>query len=227
MGKTVTAKYSNGKDSFEILVDADMAYEYVTGKRADALSVLEAEQVFKDARKGERQSDEKIKKAFGTVDLASVVEQILKKGDLPITTEQRAKMLEEKRKQVIEIIARNSIDPRTKAPATALRVENAMKEAKVSIDPFKNANEQVEDVVKKISPILPIKFTNIKIEVVIPADSANRCYSILKQYGLKSEDWTSNGSLRATVEFPAGMQNEFYDKLNKATQGRVETKILE
>ncbi|OJI07399.1 hypothetical protein Micr_00193 [Candidatus Micrarchaeum sp.] len=226
MGKTVTAKYSDGKDSFEILVDADMAYEYVTGKRKEPLSVLEAEQVFKDARKGERQSDEKIKKVFGTTDLASVVDQILKKGDLPITTEQRAKMLEEKRKQIIDIIARNSIDPRTNAPATALRVENAMKEAKVSIDPFKNANEQVEAVVKKISMLLPIKFTNIKIEVIIPADSVNRCYNTLKQFGLKSEEWMSNGSLKAVVEFPAGMQNELYDKLNKATQGRVETKIL-
>jgi ribosome maturation protein SDO1 len=227
MSKTVIAKYESGKDSFEILVDADMAYEYVTGKRKEVLSVLEAEQVFKDARKGERQSDDKIKKVFGTTDLAAVVEQILKKGDLPITTEQKAKMLEEKRKQVIDIIARNSIDPRTNAPATALRVENAMKEAKVSIDPFKNANEQVEDVVKKISIILPIKFTNIRIEVVIPADSVNRCYNTLKQFGLKSEEWMNNGSLKALVEFPAGMQNEFYDKLNKATQGRVETKIIE
>ncbi|MCL4404869.1 MAG: ribosome assembly factor SBDS [Candidatus Marsarchaeota archaeon] len=227
MSKIVTARYSSGKDDFEILVDADMAYEYVTGKRSDPLSVLEAEQVFKDAKKGERQSDEKIKKVFGTTDLAEVVSQILKKGNLPITTEQKAKMLEEKRKQIIEIIARNSIDPRTKAPATALRVENAMKEAKVSIDPFKSANDQIEDVVKKLSVILPIKFTNIKIEVVIPADSVNRCYNTLKQYGLKSEDWLSNGSLKAIVEFPAGMQNEFYDKLNKATQGRAETKILE
>ena len=101
-----------------------------------------------------------------------------------------------------------------------------MKEAKVPIDPFKNANEQVEAVVKKISMLLPIKFTNIKIEVIIPADSVNRCYNTLKQFGLKSEEWMGNGALKAVVEFPAGMQNELYDKLNKATQGRVETKIL-
>ncbi len=224
--KTVTAKYSNGKDDFEILVDAEMAFEYITGKRKDPLSVLEAEEVFKDARNGERQSEEKLKKAFGTADLAAVVDQILKKGNVPITTEQRAKMMEDKRKQVIDIIARNSIDPRTKAPATALRVENAMKEARVPIDPFKNANEQVEDVVKKISMILPIKFTSIRIEVVIPADASNRCYGILKQFGLKSENWLGDGSLKVVVEFPAGMQGEFYDKINNATQGRAETKIL-
>ncbi len=226
MGKTVTVKYKHAGDEFEILVDSDMAYEYVTGKRTDPLSVLEAEDIFKDSRKGERASEEKIKKAFGTTELAKVVDIMLKKGDVPITTEQRAKMAEDKRKQIVDIIAKNSIDPRTNAPNPPLRIENAMKEARVSIDPFKNVNEQVELVVDKLRPILPLKFTNVKIEVIIPPESANRFYGTLKQYGLKSEEWLGNGSLKAVVEFPAGMQSEFFDRLNKATQGKAQTKIL-
>lgn len=226
-GKTVIARFEQGKETFEILVNSDLAYEYITGKRKDPMSVLDAEEIFKDARKGERQGEEKIKKAFGTTDMATVVDHILKKGDVPITTEQKNRLMEEKRKQIIDIIARNSIDPRTNAPTPALRVENAMNEARVSIDPFKGPNEQVEAVVKKISLILPIKFAKIKINVNIPAEYSNRCYGILKQYGLKSEEWLSNGSLSAVVEFPAGMQTEFYEKINNATQGRAETKILE
>ncbi|MCL4411471.1 ribosome assembly factor SBDS, partial [Candidatus Marsarchaeota archaeon] len=85
--KTVIAKFSANKDDFEILVNSDLAYEYITGKRKDPMSVLEAEEIFKDARKGERQSEDKIKKAFGTTDLAAVVDHILKKGDVHITTE--------------------------------------------------------------------------------------------------------------------------------------------
>lgn len=226
MSKTVIVKYSHSGDEFELLVDADMAYEYVTGKRSDPLSVLEAEEVFKDARRGERQSDEKIKKTFGTTDLPKVADIILKKGDVPITTEQRAKMVEEKRKQIVDIISRNSIDPRTNAPNPPLRIENAMKEVRASIDPFKNASEQVEAVVDKLRMVLPLKFTTVKIEVVIPAEFSNRCYGILKQYGLKSEEWLPNGSLKTNVEFPAGMQSEFFDKINKATQGRAATKLL-
>lgn len=224
--KAAIVKCNKGGDEFEIFVNADMAYEYITGKRSDPMSVLESEEIFKDARKGERQSEEKIRKAFGTTDLPKVVEEILKKGDVPITTEQRNKLLEEKRKQVIEIIARNSIDPRTNAPNPPLRIENAMKEGKVSIDPFKNAAEQVEDVVKKINMLMPIKFTTVKIQVTLPADVANRSYGILKRYGLKSEQWLSNGSLQANLEFPAGLQNEFFDRINSATQGRAEIKIV-
>ncbi|MCL5434071.1 MAG: ribosome assembly factor SBDS [Candidatus Marsarchaeota archaeon] len=226
MSKSVVIKCKVNNDEFEILADADMAYEYVTGKRSDPLSVVEDEEIFKDAKKGERQSEEKIKKAFGTTDIAKVVDAILKKGEVPITTEQRAKLVEEKKKQIIMIISRNSIDPRTNLPNPPLRIENAMKEAKVSIDPFKNVNEQIDEIVKKLAPILPIKFTNTKIEVIIPAEFANRCFGIVKQYGMKSEEWQSNGDLKVVVEFPAGMQGEFFDRMNKATQGKVITRML-
>ncbi len=227
MSKTVIVKYKHAGDEFEILVDSDMAYEYITGKRSDPLSVLEAEDVFKDAGKGEKASDEKLKKAFGTTELSKIADIMLKKGDVPITTEQRAKMTEEKRKQIVDIIAKNSIDPRTNAPNPPLRIENAMKEGRITVDPFKGVSEQVEIIVEKLRPVLPLKFTTVKIEVVVPADSANRCYGILKQYGLKSEEWLGNGSLKAILEFPAGLQTEFFDRINKATQGRTLTKILQ
>jgi len=225
--KKVIAKYSVNGEEFEIFVDADLAYEYITGKRSDPLSVLEVDEIFKDANKGERQSKEKIEKAFNTTDLAKIVAIILKNGNVPITTEQRNKLLEEKKKQIIAIISRNSIDPRTNAPLPMQRVENAMEQAKVSIDPFKSASDQVDQIVKKISMIIPIKFAVAKVEVTVPASYANRVYSLLKQYGLKSEKWLNDGSLLAVVEFPAGLQSEFYDKLNSLAQGNAETKLLE
>jgi len=224
--KTIIVKMRKEGNEFEILVNSDLAYEYITGKRTDALSVLEAEDIFKDSRKGERQSEDKIKKAFGTTDIAKVAEIMLKSGDVPITTEQRNKLLEEKRKQIVNIIATNSIDIRTNAPNPPLRIENAMKEAKISIDPFKNATEQIDEIVRKINMIIPIKFAVAKVEVTIPPEYANRSYGTLKKYGLKSEQWLSNGSLQATLEFPAGMQTEFFDRINSATQGKAIVKVL-
>ncbi len=225
--KTVIAKYERDGSEFEIFVDSELAHDYIIGKITDPLRVLEAEEIFKDAKKGERQNSDKIKKVFGTDDLAKVVDAILKKGNVPITTEQRNRLVEDKRKQIIAVIAKNSIDPRTNAPNPPMRIENAMREAKVAIDPFKNANEQIDEIVKKLSAVMPLKFTNARISVTIPAEYANRCFGMLKQYGLKSEQWLQDGSLQATLEFPAGMQSEFFDRINKATQGRAETKLLE
>jgi ribosome maturation protein SDO1 len=226
MSKTVIAKYAVGGKNFEIFVNSDQAYEYISGKRSDPLAALEVDEIFSDANKGERQSAEAVKKAFGTEDRAKIVETILKKGNVPVTTEQRNKMLEEKRKQIITIIATNSIDPRTGAPHTAQRIENAMKEVRVQIDPFKNATEQVDSVVKQLSVRLPIKFATARMDVIIPAEYANRCYGLLKQYGLKSEKWLDNGSLNAEVEFPAGLQGEFFEKLNSFTKGNAIAKKI-
>ncbi len=227
MSKVVIAKYSHGNDDFEILVDADLAYEYMTGKRSDPLSVLETEEVFKDAKKGEKQSDGKISAAFGTSDLAKVVDIILKKGHVPITSEQKNKLAEDKRKQVIEIISKNSIDPRTNTPNPPIRVENAIEQAKIYIDPMRSASDQIDEIVKKLSTILPIKFTNVKMEVTVPPEFANRCFGMLKHYNIKSERWLSDGSLQVNLEFPAGLRDEFFDKINGQTQGRALVKILD
>ena len=222
MSKTVVAKYSNMGEEFEVFVDSDIAYDFITGKITDPMKPLQAEEIFKDANKGERQSQDKIKKVFGTTNIVSVVETILKKGEVPVTTEQRHRLVEEKRKQIVNIIAINSIDPRTNAPHTPQRVESAIEQAKVNIEPFKNASDQVEGVIKKINTILPIKFATAKIEVTIPAAYANRCYGTLKHYGIKNEEWQSNGSLKVNLEFPAGLRDEVFDKLNGMTKGEVQ-----
>ena len=149
MSKIVIAKYERNNELFEIFVDSDLAYEFITGKIKDPLKTLDIEEIFKDAKKGERQGNEKIKKIFGTNDISKIAEIILKNGEVPITTEQKNNLLEEKRKQIIEIISRNSIDPRTNAPNPPLRIENAMKQAKITINPFKSATDQIDEIVKK------------------------------------------------------------------------------
>jgi ribosome maturation protein SDO1 len=41
------------------------------------------------------------------------------------------------------------------------------------------------------------------------------------------EEWQSDGSWIGLVEIPAGLQVEFYDKLNARTKGNVEIKTIE
>ncbi|MFC2136136.1 SBDS family ribosome assembly factor, partial [Bacteroidota bacterium] len=43
---------------------------------------------------------------------------------------------------------------------------------------------------------------------------------------IKKEQWMNDGSWFAVVEIPAGLQNEFFDELNKETHGNIETKII-
>ena len=209
------------------MVDADKAVEFRNGAGIDLRDILKAEKVFTDAHKGMVAPEASMKRAFNTADVLEVAKIILKKGEIQLTSEYRAKLREAKRKRIIEIIHRNGVDPRTSLPHPPQRIENAMEEAKVSVDEHKRAEDQIQDILKKIRAVLPIKFEIHEIAVKIPAEYAAKSYSILKSHGtLIKDEWQNDGSLVAVVEMPAGLQAGFFDALNSATHGNAETKII-
>jgi ribosome maturation protein SDO1 len=91
-------------DRFELLVKPDPALEYKLGKRSDLSSVLVSDEIYSDANKGSRASGEKLIKHFKTADQSEIARQILARGELNLTTDQRRKMVEEKRRQIVQYI---------------------------------------------------------------------------------------------------------------------------
>jgi ribosome maturation protein SDO1 len=135
-------------DKFELLVKPDPALEYKMGKRTDISSVLVSDEIYSDANKGSRASSEKMMKHFKTTDSADVAKQILARGELNLTTDQRRKMVEEKKRQIVQFINRSFVDPKTHLPHPIVRIEAAMEEARVPIDPFKKVEDQVKTTVE-------------------------------------------------------------------------------
>ena len=226
LDKAIIASYEKSGNRFELYVDPDSAQIYKEGKKPDLKNILVSEEVYIDARKGERAKSDQVQKMFGTTDIMKILEFVLKNGEIHLTTDQRRKKVEEMRKKIVAVLVRESIDPRTNAPHTQLRIENAMDQIKIKIDPFLDPREQVTDIIKELRPILPLKFEKIRIAVKVSAAYAQKCYGVLKNYGLTKEEWASDGSLIAVVELFGGLQGEFYDRLNKLTGGSVETKLL-
>lgn len=217
----VIAKLIKNGHKFEILVDCELAMKLKQGEKVNMRDLLAVDNVFKDARKGELASN--LYDVFKTNNIEEIAKEIILKGEVPLTTEYKHKLIEEKRKKIIGLICQNAIDPRTKYPIPPQRIENAMEQAKVHIDPFKPAEEQMKEIVDKLRPILPISFEAKKFTVIIPAQYAASAYGLLKRYGkLVSENWLGNGSLQAELEMPAGVSAEFIDKINKATHGEVQ-----
>src|SRR3989339_496828 len=210
LDKAIIASYEKNGKHFEIYVDPDAAYAYLDKKKTDLKNILVADEIYENAKKAERAKSSDVEKIFGTSDPMDILKFILENGEVQLTTEQRRKKLEEKRKQIVAILLREAIDPRTSAPHTQARLEDAMTKAKVSIDPFKDPREQMTDIVKELRPLLPMKFDKVKIAVKVPAAFAHRCYGTLKSYGIQQEQWASDGSLLAVVEIFGGLQGEFY-----------------
>jgi len=227
LDKAVIARYQHGQLNFEILVEPETAYRLKKGENVPIDNVIASRDVFSDSRKGLRASESDLNKTFGTNAIDRIAVKIIKDGEIQLTTEQKKKMQEERTKQLVNLIARNAVDPRTHAPHPPQRIEKALEEARIHVDPFKSAQDQMELALKAIRPILPIKLETVKIAVKIPAENAVRVYGFVKEHKMMKEEWESDGSLIAVVEIPAGLQGDFFDKLNKLTSGNNETKIIE
>ncbi|RLG81013.1 MAG: ribosome assembly factor SBDS [Thermoprotei archaeon] len=222
----VIARYEAKGRRFEILVKPDKALRYREGAKIDIDDVLVGDYVYKDVRRGNKASPEELRKVFGTDDIRRIADVVIRKGELQLTTEQRRKLLETKRRQIVTFIARSAIDPKTNTPIPPLRIERAMEEARVAIDLYKSVEEQAMSIVKTIARYIPIKIARAYITIKIPPDVAVRAYRDLRRLGeIKGEKWLGDGSLRLEVEVPAGMQTEVLDAVNRVTRGRAEVNI--
>ena len=205
----------------------DPALDYKLGKKKDISSVLISDDIYTDSSKGTKPSTEKLLKAFKTEDLTEIAQIILQKGDLNLTTDQRRKMVEEKRRQLVEFISKTYVDPRTHLPHPPLRIDQALKDARISIEPQKNIDEQVKDVVEKLRSIIPLKSENLSLEIIIPAQFASQSYAVLKSVGsLKNEEWQNNGSLKAILEIPAAARPNVIDRLGSITKGSASVEVM-
>ncbi len=223
----VPARLKTHGTTFEVLVDPDGALALKRGERVNLEDILAVEDIFENASRGDRSPEEDLQKAFGTLEVLPIAEIIIKKGEISLTAEQRKQFIENKRRQVIEVIARNAINPQTKTPHPPGRIEQAMTEARVNIDPTKSIDELVKIAMKAIRPLIPIRFELVEVAVKIHSAYAPKAYGEVAAYGkLSREAWQNDGSWIGVVEIPAGMQTEFYALINRLTKGEAETKLL-
>ena len=223
--KFMVARLILDGDKFELLVKPDPALEYKMGKRFDISSVLVSDEIYSDANKGSRASSEKMMKHFKTTDSTDVAKQIIARGELNLTTDQRRKMVEEKKRQIVQFINRSFVDPKTHLPHPVVRIEAAMEEVRMQIDPFKKVEDQAKSVVDVLRRILPLKSETVKLTITVPPQFAAQSYSVLKSTGdLRSEEWLADGSLRAVLDMNASIRGQFLDKLGAATKGSAQVK---
>ncbi len=218
----VVARMERKGKSFEIFVDPELAWKVRRGEEEFDMEVLAVDEIFRDAGSGERPSEEDLLLAFDTTDIPAIAEKIIEKGELNLTAEQKRKKTEEKRKQVVSRIAKNAVNPQSGMPHTPDRIRGAMEEARVKIDPFLPAAEQVRSVVDAIRPILPISFEKKRYRIDLPPRYASKCYGNVKRLAeIVDEEWLNSGHLVLTVEVAAGDSTELIDILNKKTHGTL------
>jgi ribosome maturation protein SDO1 len=184
---------------------------------------LVSDEIYSDANKGSRASSEKLTKHFKTKDTGEIAKQILARGELALTTDQRRRMVEEKKKQIVQFISRNFVDPKTHLPHPPIRIESAINEVRITIDPYKRAEDQAKNVIEALRKILPLKSEIAVLTITIPPQFAAQSYSVLKgTVNFKNEQWLSDGSLKAIVEVNAGAKGTLLDRIGSVTKGAAQ-----
>ena len=227
LGDTVIARYEFHGERFEILVDPNKAWDFRRGKNIDLSEILKSFDIFEDAHKGLKASEDKLLKVFETLDINKIAPIILKKGFIQLTTEQRREMINNKKLQIINILARNCINPQTGLPHPPARIERAMEEAKVQIDLWRSHEEQAKDILKMLQPIIPIRMELLKLAVKFPPDFSGKGYSIVERFGtVTKQEWQSDGSWIAQLEIPAGLRGKFVETINNQTKGKAQVTFI-
>lgn len=227
LGNAVIARLEAKGNRFEILVDPDKTLAYKRDGNVDVRDVLIGYVIFEDAHRGKKATEDKLKATFETDDVFKIASIIIKDGEVQLTSEQRRKMIEEKRKRIIDIIVRNCMNPQTGLPHPASRIEAAIEEAQVPINPFRDAQEQAKEIVEALKPILPIRMETMKMAVKIPTPYSAKAYSVIERFGTVSKnEWGKDGSWICVIEIPAGLRIEFMERVNEFTKGKAQIKTL-
>ncbi len=228
MRKYTVVRLSRAGEKFEVVVNPDKAFEFKTGKEVPLDEVVAMDMVYTDWKKGLRASREALLKAFGTDDVRKAIEIILKQGELLLTAEQRKKLIEEKKRQIITFISRNCVDPRTKLPHPPTRIEQALEQVGFPIDPFRDAEEQAREAIERLKAVLPISMEVFVVKAIVPPEHVGRCYGVVKNYGkILREEWASDGSWKVEVEMPAGLYGPFLEKMGELTRGTAIISLVE
>ena len=223
----VIARLESGGHRFEILIDPNEAQAFKDGDKIDWEDSIAVDGIWADSAKGERSPENILDDFFESSDLIDIYKKILTEGTIQLTSEQKKEMVDNKKKQILSHIAANAMNPQTGGAHPPQRIENAIVEVKYSIDPVKSVERQVEEIIRKIRPLIPISFEKVKAAVKIPAVYVGKCYGQLSGLGtIENEEYQNDGSWVGIVKMSAASYSELENLLGSTTKGTAEIKII-
>ncbi len=226
MTKEIVARLKKHGLKFEILVDSEKYIKYKEGQLEDIADIFIGDSIFSDIRAAERAKESDLQKVFGTTNFLEIARKIVEEGEVQITAEERAKLIEQKRRRIVDMISKRCIDPQTGKPHPVQRIELAMEQARIKIDPFKNVEEQYRKVVDELKKLLPLAVEMRDYVLRIPVQYAGKARGIITDMAtLKKEEWSSNYWF-VEIELLAALEDELFSRLNALTHGSLESKLL-
>lgn len=225
MSNYIIVKYQKAKKSYEILVNHGMVEKYresISHKNRTSINidqVVVADEVFKNSTKGTRYTNNELQEAFGTTDVKECIKHILLNGEVQLTTDDRKKKIEERRKQVVYNLHSFFIDPKTLKPHPVTHIENALNEIKFKVDMKESVEKQSLRARKELLGKLTLKKNLMEGQITIPLKYIGQCYNPIN--GLSTIDKENYGAKHYTahLSLTPSAYDQLSQKINTITKG--------
>lgn len=165
-------RLSRGGHRFEVACYRNKIVNYRQGTETDLTEVLQTERVFTNVSKGEFANSKTLQKCFDTTDETEVCRFILDKGDVQVSTEERAAQLESTIREVASMVSEKCVDPVSRRPYTIAQIRAAMKASGFMVHPTRNVKQQFLDCVKLLQKnrVLNIERAKMQLALVLSGD---------------------------------------------------------
>mmetsp|Transcript_19499 Transcript_19499/g.18829 ORF Transcript_19499/g.18829 Transcript_19499/m.18829 type:complete len:589 (+) Transcript_19499:127-1893(+) len=191
-------RLQKGGKRFELACYRNKVLNWRNKIETDLDEVLQIDTVFTNVSKGNLASSKDLLEAFGTSDQKAVCKEILDKGELQVSEQERGAQLEGIFKDIASIVADKTVNPENNRPYTISMIQNAMKQIHYSVNTTKNAKSQALEVIRKLRDVMPIARATMLLRIICPSSMMGE----MKRY--LQEELGLNLSLWLTPEAQSG-----------------------
>ncbi len=228
LGKFTLVRYNTHGKRFEIVVNPHNAWLSKQGEEIPIDDIVEGYTVFENFSKGLKADLDTLQQIFGVTNEKEILVKMLQRGELQLTQAQRKQFLQEKRDEIIDFLVTHAVNPKTKSPHPASRIDKAMDDAGVKIERKEPAPDQARRIIKEIQRIIPIQIETAKIEFIVPPKDTGKLYGFIQGVGdVVKEGWGKDGSLTMIIQAPAGTVATILEDISDRSKGRVQTTVIE
>ncbi|GIX66107.1 ribosome maturation protein SBDS [Babesia caballi] len=173
-----------------------MRYKSGAGVETDIQEVLQSPYIFTSISKGKLAKNDQLLKAFGTKEIDTICKQILDKGEIQVSKEERNQQLQATFKDVVTILSEVAINPKTGHPLTSTLIENTLKASAFSLTLKEPAKKQALKALAHLQQLYPneIARSQMRLKITCSHTQRNEVLDFLRRHSAYVEhDGVGNG----------------------------------
>eukprot|EP00037_Helgoeca_nana_P005827 m.54321 g.54321 ORF g.54321 m.54321 type:complete len:252 (+) comp16762_c0_seq2:115-870(+) len=220
-------RHKKGGKRFELACYRNKVMSWRQKEESDLDEVVQTHTVFTNVSKGQVAKKSDLFKAYGTEDEAQIVLEILAKGQLQVSKEEREKSSEAMFTEIAKDVAARCVNPDTSRPYTIVQIERAMKDVHVSVQPTHTSKKQALEVIKLLQETIPIKRAQMRLQIRLPKANAKAVKVLVLTHvaSVVSEEW--DGDLDIVCLVDPGSYRAIDEVVQSETKGRGAVNIIE